>query len=79
MREQGPVVESCGEFPMSGRRIVWQSESQNEVLSLMFKAYILSLVLVLVVLVWSASDAWAQYDEFCEMAGSFFKSNYTNF
>jgi len=65
---------------MSRTGFVWQLDSQNEVLSLMFKAYILSLVLVLIVLVWCASDAWVQYAEFCYVTGSLIMgSNYTNF
>lgn len=65
---------------MSRTGFVWQLESQNEVLSLMFKAYILSLVLVLIVLVWCASDAWVQYAEFCYVTGSLIMgANYTHF
>jgi hypothetical protein len=39
----------------------WQLD--NDVLSLMFKAYVLSLVLVAIVLLWTATDAWHHFVE----------------
>lgn len=36
-------------------------DSRSEVSSLVIKAYVVSLLLLLFVLVWSVGDAWAQY------------------
>lgn len=73
-------LETGCAISMSRTGYVWQFDSQNEVLSLMFKAYILSLVLVLIVLVWCANDAWVQYAEFCYVTRSLIMgANYTSF
>nr|PNR46242.1 hypothetical protein PHYPA_013361 [Physcomitrium patens] len=65
---------------MSRISIGWQVLEPNEVLSLMFKAYLLSLVLVISVVVWTASDAWTLYVEYYYMTSlSIRVSNYSNF
>lgn len=43
------------------KTIVTQLDSRTEVSALVIKAYIVSLLLLLCVLVWSVGDAWAQY------------------
>lgn len=42
----------------------WQVLGSYEVLSLILKSYALSLILVIAVVIWTASDAWIQYTEY---------------
>lgn len=51
----------CGEFVAMAPEEMELPDTRREVSSLVIKAYVVSLLLLLSVLVWSVGDAWAQY------------------